>query len=292
MKVYTKERPLRVLNLGAGVQSTAVALMIHKGELPQIDCAVFADVGEEPEAVMRHLAWLIEEVKGSFPVHVVSNGRLGDGLSVGRTRAKGHTTIPAFTLGRKGELGKTSRQCTGDYKIDPIERYIRRELLGIKPRGRVPKGTAVVQVFGLSFEEMGRAHRVRMSFHKTGHSKFATPEFPLIDREMKRGHCIRWLRAYGVPHEVERSACVFCPYKSDGEWQRLKMHDASGWKRALEVDELLRTASSKSAYGMRNAIFLHRSCRPLGEIDFRTPEQTGAQPEMPFVGECTGMCGL
>jgi hypothetical protein len=36
----------RVLNLGAGVQSTALYLMYVKGEIqPQIDCAIFADTG-------------------------------------------------------------------------------------------------------------------------------------------------------------------------------------------------------------------------------------------------------
>ena len=283
---------LRLLNLGGGVQSTTVALMIHVGELPPIDCAIVADVKEEPASFYHNIEWLTREVASSFPIHVISAGKLGDGLSVGRSHVKGHTTIPAYTLDHKGEIGQTGRQCTGDYKIDPIEKFIRRQLLGIKPHCRVPKGTSVVQIFGLSFEELGRAQRVRKNFQKTGRAKFATPEFPLIDREMKRGHCLRWLKDYGVPHQVERSACVFCPYKSDGEWQSLKMHNAAGWTRALEIDAMLRNGSSQAAYGMKNPMFLHRSCRPLSEIDFRTPEQRGVQPEMPFVAECTGMCGL
>jgi hypothetical protein len=39
-----KKKKLRVLSLGAGVQSTTVALMIEKGEIPKVDCAIFADV--------------------------------------------------------------------------------------------------------------------------------------------------------------------------------------------------------------------------------------------------------
>ena len=34
---------LRILSLGAGVQSTALALMIAKGEVPMVDFCVFAD---------------------------------------------------------------------------------------------------------------------------------------------------------------------------------------------------------------------------------------------------------
>ncbi len=51
---------LRVLSLGAGVQSTTLALMAAHGEVgPMPDCAVFADTGWEPRAVYDHLAWLM-----------------------------------------------------------------------------------------------------------------------------------------------------------------------------------------------------------------------------------------
>ena len=40
---------LRVLALGAGVQSTALALMIEKGEFEKVDCAIFDDTGSVHE---------------------------------------------------------------------------------------------------------------------------------------------------------------------------------------------------------------------------------------------------
>ena len=36
---------LRVLSLGAGVQSSTLALMIEKGEIPMVEAAIFADTG-------------------------------------------------------------------------------------------------------------------------------------------------------------------------------------------------------------------------------------------------------
>ena len=60
---------LKVLSLGAGVQSTTLALMVEKGELPMVDAAIFADTGAEPQAVYDHLTWLKEQL--SYPVHVV-----------------------------------------------------------------------------------------------------------------------------------------------------------------------------------------------------------------------------
>jgi 3'-phosphoadenosine 5'-phosphosulfate sulfotransferase (PAPS reductase)/FAD synthetase len=52
---------MKVISLGAGVQSTALALMAANGEIgPMPDCAIFADTGWEPEAVYSHLARLRE----------------------------------------------------------------------------------------------------------------------------------------------------------------------------------------------------------------------------------------
>lgn len=41
--------PKRVLSLGAGVQSTAVLLMMIHGEIPKADHVIFSDTGWEPE---------------------------------------------------------------------------------------------------------------------------------------------------------------------------------------------------------------------------------------------------
>lgn len=54
---------LRVVSLGAGVQSTVLLLMAAKREIgPMPDCAIFADTQFEPPAIYEHLAWLSDEV--------------------------------------------------------------------------------------------------------------------------------------------------------------------------------------------------------------------------------------
>lgn len=60
-----------ILSLGAGVQSTTLALMAARGEIERPEAAIFADTGWEPRAVYEHLAWLIAKLDGSLPVHVV-----------------------------------------------------------------------------------------------------------------------------------------------------------------------------------------------------------------------------
>lgn len=65
---------LRVLSLGAGVQSSTLALMIAAGELEPIDCAIFADTQSEPRAVYDWLDYL--QTKLPFPVKRVTQGSL------------------------------------------------------------------------------------------------------------------------------------------------------------------------------------------------------------------------
>src|SRR4051794_37218529 len=76
------EPRLRILSLGAGVQSTTVLLLALCGEFPhRLDCAIFADTGWEPKGVYEHLQWLEGKAKeGGIPVHRVSAGNLKQDL--------------------------------------------------------------------------------------------------------------------------------------------------------------------------------------------------------------------
>lgn len=44
-----RRRTLTVISLGAGVQSSTMAIMAAKGDLPPVDVAIFADTGNEPK---------------------------------------------------------------------------------------------------------------------------------------------------------------------------------------------------------------------------------------------------
>lgn len=78
---------LKVLSLGAGVQSTTLALMAARGDIDRPDCAIFADTGWEPAAVYRHLAWL--ETQLPFPVYHVSAGNIREDIIAGNTARHG-----------------------------------------------------------------------------------------------------------------------------------------------------------------------------------------------------------
>jgi hypothetical protein len=99
---------VRVICLGAGVQSTTLLLLANHGELPggPVDYAIFADTGWEPAGVYRHLAWL-EEVS-AVPIIRASRGNL---RANALDPAHRFASIPLFIVNQRGEQGRVRRQC-------------------------------------------------------------------------------------------------------------------------------------------------------------------------------------
>ena len=84
-----------------GVQSTTLALMIEKGEIPMVDCAIFSDVKGEPQKVYEHLDWLEKQL--SYPLHRVTWRDLKqDVLDASVGKYKGFTA-PFYTLDESGK---------------------------------------------------------------------------------------------------------------------------------------------------------------------------------------------
>lgn len=284
-----------MLSLGAGVQSTTLYLMFAKGVLlPQLDCAIFADTGEEPQVVYRHLAWLQKHEKPSgVPILIRSRGsRLGDDLMRGEnSTGQRFASIPAYTAETEGKpLGILRRQCSKEYKVEVIERAIRRELVGLKPRQRMPKDVHVVSYIGISWDEQGRAMRMRRNPNL--HRPWREYAFPLVDLMMTRANCLNWLeREGGVPHRVPRSACTFCPYHSDSEWQTIKANPQD-WARAVEVDNALREPGRIVNRNLEQRLYVHRSCVPLERVQLKPRNERELQLGLGFAPECEGVCGV
>ena len=273
-------KEIHILSLGAGVQSTALYLMDLDGDLDvKFDYAIFADPGDEPEAVYKHLEWL--QTLGGAKLLVRSNGCLGDDL-MDKTKDR-VSSIPVFTFNESANsVGMVQRQCTNDYKIKVVEQTIRRDILGLKPRQRVPKDVKIWQYVGFSMDEPGRAARARGRFNQRGWTDVG---FPLIDDCMTRRDCMNYLEKR-VPHIVPRSACVYCPYKSNREWLELKRAGGADWQRALEIDKALRTKGTPLNKRLNYPAYLHRSCKPLEECKLDEDQMNL------FDMECEGGCGL
>lgn len=266
---------LRVLSLGAGVQSTTLALMAAHGAVgPMPDCAIFADTGWEPKAVYEHLAWLRSPNVLPFQVHIVSDGNIRDGLVRG-AQGERWASIPAFTKSASGTVGMIRRQCTKELKIVPIRRKV-RELIGIAGK-RSPNHPVVEQWIGISFDEI-----VRM---KMSMEPWQVNRFPLVEMGMTRRDCLRWLELNGYP-TPPKSSCIGCPYHSDSLWRQMREEDPDAFADAVAIDRMIRTGFRN----LRGEVFLHRSCVPLDEADIDTLADKG-QLDL-FADECDGMCGV
>jgi hypothetical protein len=262
---------LRVISLGAGVQSTTLALMAAAGEIgPMPDCAIFADTGWEPRAVYEHLDRLEKALP--FPVHRVSAGNIRDDIVRNKnSTGQRFASVPWFT--KNGGLAR--RQCTREYKVEPLEKK-QRGLLGYAPRKRIPPNSAEIWI-GISMDEA-----IRMKPARNG---WQTNRWPLIERQISRRDCQEWLKAHGW--EAPKSACVGCPFHNDAQWRELRNRYPEEWDDAVKVDVALRNGGS--ANGFRHQLFMHRSLVPLSQVDLRTHAELG-QPDL-FLNECEGMCG-
>jgi hypothetical protein len=282
-------REYHILNLGAGVQSTTLYLMSMAGEIQKFDVAIFADTQEEPQGVYKHLEWL-KSLDGP-PILVRTAGKLGDDLIIGQnTTHHRFLSIPCYTkeLGTGAE-GMGRRQCSHEYKVRVIDRAVRHEVLGLKPGSRIPKNTNVYQYFGISWDERSRASRIWERFH-IDYSTRLQPRFPLVDRQWTRANCLDYL-AGKVPHSVPKSACVFCPFRDDAGWQQMKDEAGPDWNRAVEIDIALRVEGCAAARRMRSTLYVHETCQPLTQVEFR-PRTNPKELQLGFGVECEGVCGV
>tara|TARA_Y100000004_G_scaffold54026_1_gene60132 strand:- start:519 stop:1337 length:819 start_codon:yes stop_codon:yes gene_type:complete len=269
-----------ILSLGAGVQSTTMALMSANGDLPRADAAIFADTKFEPDHVYEHLERL--EKKLPFPIYkceAYTKETYGDILKHTEESIKGNIRWyygpPAYM-----DKGLIRRQCTTHFKIMPIRRKI-RELLGYKKGQRVKKGTHVYQWIGISTDEMNRM--------KESRDFFIENKWPLIEKKMSRRDCLQWCKDNGF-ELPKKSACIFCPYHDNGTWKEMKENQPKDFEKACEIDDKLREAKNKN-YPFDAKLYLHRELKPLREVDFNKKSK---QPDLfgDMADECEGMCGV
>ncbi len=274
--------PFRSLNLGAGVQSTVLALMADSGEygLPKPDVAIFADTGWEPPEVYEHLEWLKSQL--SFEVVTVRAGDIRSNLLSGvRPNGKPYLGIPAHLVNSDGTKGVSKRQCTDDYKIRPIQAWL-RDRLGLEHGKRAPKDVQVEMWLGISADESMR--------QKASRDEWITRRYPLIEQGFTRYQLLTWFMERYPGRYLPRSSCIGCPYKSDSEWKRLAESDPASFQQAVEVDSALRAdpvvSGAITAKGGR--AYLHRSRKPLEAVDFSAARNY----DDVMAEECDGLCGV
>jgi len=245
------------ISLGFGVQSFTLSAMVALGELPPVDVAIHADTTHEKSDTYTFAAkwtpWL--EAHGVRVVTVRDNDT---------TVINSGITIPAYTWNGKTD-GQVKRQCTPDWKISPIRRWLQANRAG----------QPVEQWIGISLDEAMRM--------KPSDVKYITHRWPLIEKRMTRGACIQWLQAHNL--EVpSKSACTFCPYHDTRAWQEMKSRGGADWREAVTVDNAIRKARPPFD------LFVHPSRKPLEQLDLRTDAERGQMGL--WDEECSGLCGV
>jgi hypothetical protein len=264
VKFDKNKKPVQILSLGAGKQSTFMLLKALNGDFSILpDYAVFADTGNEPNYVYSQLNYLKKycSLNFGFEISIVSGGNLVSDIEnhlLGKT--KWSPTPPLWE--KKG--GNLRRQCTDHLKLRPVKKFIRS----------VSAGRPVNLWIGISTDEIERQTISQL--------QYINHFYPLLENKISINTIKNWYKSSGYP-EPGKSACVICPFHTHNYWRRLKIVEPNSFKEAIEFDKRIR-------YFKKNEeqFFLHRNRQPL-ENAMET-EQLSLFPEM--IEECSGLCGL
>jgi len=200
-----------VISYGGGVQSTALVLLAMS-EGWDVDEIVHVDLvdAESPatrEYVARFREWLRRD--HGRDITIIERDLYGDMLA-----RPGFTPVPWHG---KRERFMLSRQCTRQYKVQPLQRY----LYDRYPAGRIGL------MLGISVDE----------YHRMRDSSAARIEhvYPLVDRRLTRWQCREVIERAGLA-APSKSSCWFCPYRSvRSQWALVQRYpDLAGMASLLE----------------------------------------------------------
>ncbi len=262
-------KSLKILSCGAGMQSTALALMscenaiadqkgyapIHP-KVPVYDDIIFCDLGMEPSWVLKQVEF-IKSACDSVGIRFIKleSDLYGDLMkNFGERRT---ISIPWWTLSDDGKKSKMPRYCTLDYKVEVISRYIRHELLGYKKwqRLKVEDQKAHEMHMGFSAEEQHRC--------KENPNPMFVNQFPLVEMGWTRAESYAYiLDVWGL--DTKASACTFCPFHQNYFFKYLKENHPDEYAQLLEVDHLLRDKNPKPP--MDSDLFISRSRKRIEDL--------------------------
>ena len=248
---------MKILSFGAGMQSTALALMscenslsLKKGQpmphpdVPIYDLVIFCDLGMEPSWVMDQVMFTqdaCEQVKISFkildsPLHEDFMRNFGERRTV---------SIPWWTLRGDG------------HKIEVIAKYVRWEVLGYRKGQRLrPEDRKAHEMhMGFSYEEQKRC--------KESTNPMFVNHYPLVEMKLVRADNYAYIRdVWGL--ETRASACTFCPFHRNYFFRYLRENLPEEYAQLVMVDELLRDKTPKPP--MDSDLFISRSRKRIKDL--------------------------
>ena len=259
---------MKILSFGAGMQSTALALMACENAknpetpwplVPVYDVVIFCDLGMEPPWVKDQVEFTRKAYEWAGVKFVVLDSPLYSDFmrNFGERRT---ISIPWWTIRDDGHKSKMPRNCTVDYKVELISKYVRWELLHYKKGQRLR-------------DEDRKAHEMHMGFSaeesrrcKESPNPMFVNKFPLVEMGLTRADNFAYIKdVWGL--ETKASACTFCPFHRNQFFSYLKKEEPEEYGRLLKVDELLRDKNPEPP--MDSDLFISRSRKRIADL---TPE--------------------
>ena len=217
--------PKRCLSFGAGVQTTALLVLIAQGTYPRPDIILFADTGNEHQNTYDYMAEVSVPYARAHSLEITVLG------SDWRTKHYA-ADLEIYCLEHRMLPGTWVRWCTDRYKVRPIGRYLKRVV------GASAKEPVEIWI-GISADEQ---HRARPSTRC-----FEVKRYPLIELGLNREDCERIILQAGLP-AAPKSGCWFCPFQKQSRWHQLKRETPDLFQRALYLEGNARGRDGSSKY--------------------------------------------
>lgn len=289
-----KDEIIRVLSFGGGTQSSHLLDMHFNGEI-DYDYIIFSDTGAEPEFIHDQVAWWQKkqkEVGNTTPFIITHHNSMENGLEEMLMRYI-YTDYQRFQMPlyfnkvtEDGEVvpgGMMPRQCTGDFKIVPVQQAARKmikESKDLKPTQKMPKNVAIIMDIGFSSDEINR-----VGGYVSHQSNYIYLAYPLIEMNESTKDSIEYLQRNNYPSR--RSRCYFCPFNCSGErardigmdWQEIIDTEPTSFLKAVFFDEELRRVQFTGKKNMQSIPYFHYTRQPLKDV--YSKEYTAIEKEYP-----------
>lgn len=219
-----------VWSCGGGTQSSAIAALIVRGDIPKPAHSVIVDTEREKSTTWTYYESTMRPALAAVGVDLVRLPK-SQFATVDLYAHNGNLLLPAFTAPE----GKLRTYCSNEWKRRVLQRYLRS--IGVKRCNLW---------LGMSTDEM---RRVRQSTEK-----WAVHWYPLIERGLRRVDCVRLVESLGWP-TPPRSSCWCCSNMHPTEWAELDSEDR---ERAITLEREIRVKD--------DGIYLHPSRVTLDKV--------------------------
>lgn len=263
---------MKILSCGAGMQSTALALMSCANKLilegrafklntelnPQVpiyDAIIFCDLGLEPDWVQNQVLFIQSACEyAGIPFYILNSNLYKDYME--RYGMRRVVSIPFWSVDDTGKKGKLPRNCTLDYKIDLIIKFVKWNLLGYKKGQKTrPEDIKAHELhIGFSKEEEHRC--------KPNPNPLFTNSFPLVEMGLTRADNYKYiLEVWGL--DTKASACCFCPFHTNYFFNHLKENNAETYQKTVAFDDML---AERKPDTIKSDIYISKSRKRIRDL--------------------------